>query len=145
MQVLLDTGLGIPAESVTQLRAAVRGLLEALPPGVEATLVTTSPQPRFLVRSTANREELLRGVERLAPDRGAGRFVESLAEAAERAVNDPEGTFNIVIAAGTTSGDTVVSDGDVARFDEAVKEPPDEGARPHLLERPESELEWRHR
>jgi hypothetical protein len=130
VQVLLDTGLGLPAESVTQLRAAVRGLVEALPAGVEATLVTTSPQPRFLVRSTANREELLRGVERLAPDRGAGRFVESLAEAAERAVKDPEGTFNILIAAGTTSGDTVVSDGDVARLMKSVKSRP---MRVHVL------------
>lgn len=116
VQLLIDTGLGIPAESVTQLRAGVRGLVEALPPDMEITLVTTSPQPRFLVRNTKNREELLKGVDRLAPDRGAGRFVESLSEAAERASKDPEGTFNIVIAAGTTAGDTVVADGDISRL-----------------------------
>ncbi|HET9362773.1 MAG TPA: hypothetical protein VFO58_23650, partial [Vicinamibacterales bacterium] len=61
VQLLIDTGLGIPAESVTQLRAGVRGLVEALPPDMEITLVTTSPQPRFLVRNTKNREELLKG------------------------------------------------------------------------------------
>jgi hypothetical protein len=116
VQVLIDTGLGLPAESVTQLRGGIRGLIEALPPDLEVTLVTTSPQPRFLVRNAKNREELLKGIDRLAPDRGAGRFVESLSEATERATKDAEGTFNILIAAGTMAGDTIVADGDIARL-----------------------------
>lgn len=121
VQVLIDNGLGIPSQSIAQLRAGVRGLVEALPSDVETTLVTTSPQPRFLVKATQSREELLRGVDRLAPDRGAGRFVESLGEAAERA---QEGTFNFLIAAGTTSGDALVSDGDLARLLKFVRSRP---------------------
>jgi hypothetical protein len=75
-----------------------------MPPDIEITLVTTSPQARFLVRATKNRDELLKGVDRLAPDNGSGRFTESLSEAAERANKDKD-AFTVIITAGSTSGD----------------------------------------
>ena len=57
VQVLIDNG-GAVGRAISELRGGVRRLLEGLPADVELTLVTTAPQPRFLVRATKNREEL---------------------------------------------------------------------------------------
>jgi hypothetical protein len=113
LQVLVDNGVGVGGY-IGELRNGVRGLLEGLPPDVETTLVSTAPQPRFVVRATRNREELLKGVDRLVPDAGAGRFTESLSEAAERA-NREKDTFTVIIAAGSTSGDGQVLESDMQR------------------------------
>jgi hypothetical protein len=119
VQVLIDNGVGI-GQNLSELRNGVRGLLESLPPDTEATVVTTAPQPRFLVRATKNRDELLKGVDRLTPDSGAGRFTESLTEAAERA-NKEKDTFTVLIAAGTTSGDRDIRDVHTKRLLEQVR------------------------
>jgi hypothetical protein len=111
VQVLIDNGAGI-GRNIVELRNGVRRLLEALPPDIDTTLVTTAPQPRFLVRATKNRDELLKGVDRLTPDSGAGRFTESLTEAAERANKDKD-AFTVLIAAGTTSGDAKLLDSEM--------------------------------
>ena len=103
VQVLIDNGAGV-GRNISELRNGVRRLVEALPPDIETTLVTTAPQPRFLVRATRNRDELLKGVDRLTPDSGTGAFTESLAEAAERANRDKD-AFTVIIAAGSTAGD----------------------------------------
>jgi hypothetical protein len=108
VQILIDNGTGI-GQNLTEVRNGIRGLIEALPPDVETTLVTTAPQPRFLVKATKNREELLKGVDRFTFDTGTGRFTESLIEATERANKDKD-AFTIFIAAGTTSGDRDVRD-----------------------------------
>jgi hypothetical protein len=103
VQLLIDNGVGIGA-NLSELRRGVRSLLEGLPPDTETTVVTTAPQGRMLVRATKNREELLKGVDRLTPDSSTGRFTESLGEAVDRANKDKD-TFTVIIAAGTTSGD----------------------------------------
>jgi hypothetical protein len=103
VQVLIDNGVGI-GQNLSEFRSGVRNLLEALPPNVETTVVTTSPQARMLVRATKNRDELLKGVDRLTPDSATGRFTESLTEAVDRA-NKEKDTFTVIICAGTTSGD----------------------------------------
>ena len=122
LELLVDTGLGM-GRNFAELRNGVRKLVESLPPDVETALVTTSPQPRLVVRATKNREELLKGVDRLAPDSGTGRFTESLGEAAERA-NKAKDAFTVIIAAGTTSGDAKILDGDVQRtFDQIGRRP----------------------
>jgi hypothetical protein len=118
VQVLIDNGAGI-GRNIGELRNGLRGLLDALPPDVEATLVTTSPQPRFLVRASKNRDELRKGIDRLAPDTGSGRFTESLREAAERANKDKD-AFAVIIAAGTTSGDTRILESDMQQALEQV-------------------------
>jgi hypothetical protein len=108
VQVLIDNGTGI-GQNLTEVRNGIRGLIEALPPDVETTLVTTAPQPRVLVKATKSREELLKGVDRFTFDTGTGRFTESLIEATERA-NKEKDAFTVFIAAGTTSGDRDVRD-----------------------------------
>jgi len=122
VQVLIDNGAGV-GRNIVELRTGVRGLLEALPPDIETTVVTTSPQPRFLVKTTKSRDELLKGLDRLAPDTGTGRFTESLAEAAERAVKDKD-AFHVIITAGTTSGDGRVAESDIQQAMENVQRKP---------------------
>jgi hypothetical protein len=103
------------------VRNGVRGLLEALPPDLEITLVTTAPQPRFLERATTDRANLIDSVDRISPDNGTGRFAESLYEATGRIEKDQNGRYTI-IALGTTSGDTELRENDVKRTIERVSQ-----------------------
>lgn len=124
VQILVDNGTGIGANNLNSLRNGVRGLIEALPPGVETTLVTTAPQPRFLVRATTDRAAVLAGIDRLAPDSTVGRFVESLGEALQRFERDKTDFFGVIVTLGTTSGDNRVLDRDVNQiFERAQKRP----------------------
>jgi len=43
VQLLIDNGVGLPAESLGDLRRGLTGLLNAIPPNVETTVVTTAP------------------------------------------------------------------------------------------------------
>ena len=122
VQVLIDNGIGT-GRNIVELRTGVRKLVEGLPPMVETTLVTTAPNPRFLVRATTNRDELLKGVDRLTPDTGTGSFVESLTEAAQRA-NKTKDSFTVIIAAGSTSGDARVLDNDMREALEQIQGKP---------------------
>ena len=123
VHVLVDNGVGVGTDNIGDLRKGVRSLLEALPPDIETTVVTTAPQPRFLVRATKNRDELLKGVDRLAPDTGAGRFTESLGEAAQRAEKEKD-AFTVLIAAGTTSGDSDLRERDIQQLFQRVQRLP---------------------
>ena len=121
LQLLIDNGIGISADSLSDLRNGVRGLIEALPPSLEVTLVTTAPQPRFLERATTDRVKLISAVDRLSPDSGAGRFAESMYEATERIAKDEKGRYTI-ISFGTTSGDAQVRESDVNKTIERVQQ-----------------------
>jgi hypothetical protein len=124
VQILIDNGPGLGPGGLVPLRNGLRALLEALPPGLEATLVTTAPQPRFLVRATTDRQALLAGVERLAPDSSTGRFVESLGEALQRFERDKGDFFGVIVTLGTTQGDNQVQDRDVKEVYERARKKP---------------------
>ena len=117
VQLLIDNGIG--QNSLSDFRTGVRKLLEALPPNIETTIITTAPQARTLVKATKNREEQLKGVDRLAPDSSTGRFIESLGEAIERANKDKD-TFTVIICAATTSGDGKVMQAEMKRIFEPL-------------------------
>src|SRR5687767_13460746 len=121
LQILIDNGVGISADSLTDLRNGVRGLIEALPLSLEVTLVTTAPQPRFLERATTDHAKLLSAVNRLSPDSGAGRFAESLYEATERIEKDEKGRYTI-ITFGTSSGDAQVRESDLQKTIDRVRQ-----------------------
>jgi hypothetical protein len=57
-----------------------------------------------------------KALDLLAPDSGAGRFVESLNEATGRIEKDKGDYFPVIISVGTTSGDSNVRDSDVERM-----------------------------
>ena len=68
--ILVDNGLGT-GRLLGMIRSGLKGLLTALPDGIEISLLTTSPQPRFVRGPTTDRKALLEGVDRIAPDEGA--------------------------------------------------------------------------
>jgi hypothetical protein len=113
VQVLVDNGAGVGADSIGELRKGLRGLIEALPSGVETSIYTTAPQPRPLVRPTTDRAAILKGVDLLAPDRGTGRFIESLGEAAQRATREKDDVVTVIINAATSTGDLDAQDRDI--------------------------------
>jgi hypothetical protein len=113
VQLLVDNGQGLGASNIQLLKNGVMGFLDTLPEGVEVTLVATAPQPRTITKATTDRAEVLRGLTLLAPDRGAGRFVESLAEATKRIEQDKGDALPVIVSVGTTSGDMNIRDGDV--------------------------------
>lgn len=115
VQVLVDNGVGVPSESIGDLRKGLAGLLEALPANVEVAVITTSPQPRFVERGTTDRAKLIKAVDLIAPDSGSGRFVESLAEATQRVEKDVN-SVQTIITIGTTAGDLNVRDADIKRI-----------------------------
>jgi hypothetical protein len=124
LQILVDNGVGIGSTNFVNLRNALYALIEALPPGIEVTLVTTAPQPRFLVRGTADREAITKGLALLAYDTGAGRFVESLNEATQRIEKDKSNFFPAIITVGTHSGDRNVLDRDVKGIMQRLEQRP---------------------
>lgn len=116
VQLLVDNGVGLGAANITHLKNGIKGLIEALPQNVEVTIVSTAPQPRFLVRPTADKAAMLKSLDVLAPDSGAGRFVEALNEATQRNERDKSNFFPVIIMAATTAGDRNVLDSDVERL-----------------------------
>jgi hypothetical protein len=120
LHVLVDNGVGMGSNHGI-LRDAVRALVESVPDGVEVTLVTTSPRPRFLVRATASRQELLDGVERLARDTGGGQFSESLVEAAERIAREAPHS-PVIVSIATPSGSNDMSDRDLQQMRERLRD-----------------------
>jgi hypothetical protein len=124
MQILLDNGVGIGSANVQQLKNGVQGLVAALPENLEVTLVSTAPQPRFLTKPSTDRAAVQKGLDLLAPDSGAGRFVESLNEATQRIERDKTDYFPVIISVATTSGDRDVRDSDVERIMQRLEKRP---------------------
>ena len=75
-----------------------------------------------------------KGLDVLAPDSGAGRFVESLNEATQRIERDKTDYFPVIISVATTSGDRDVRDSDVERMMKRLEARPDHRPR-HPLQR----------
>jgi len=71
-------------QALSAYRQGLTDMVNALPMDVEVTLITMAPQPRMVVKSTANREEILRGITRFGPDGDASRFTDTLVEFAQR-------------------------------------------------------------
>jgi hypothetical protein len=124
VQLLLDNGIGLGGGNLQILKDGVTGLINALPDNLEVTIVTTAPQPRFVVRPTTDKAAMLDGLGRLAPDSGAGRFVESLNEATQRIERDKTDQFPVIIMAATSSGDANVLERDVKRIFERIQKKP---------------------
>jgi hypothetical protein len=104
VQLLIDNGTGMD-QALVQIRNGVKGFVEALPDGIEMSLITTAPQPRFIVRPTMDKQAVIQGADRIAPDSGAPRFVEALNEAAARIDKEKGNYFPVVVIVGSTTAD----------------------------------------
>jgi hypothetical protein len=108
VQVLVDNGIGTGSQLV-QFRNGLKGFFNALPLGLEASLITLSPQPRWVVRTTNDRVQLTNGVDRIAPDEGGSKLLDALVEASERIEEDNEGReeyYPVIVVLSTTGPET---------------------------------------
>jgi hypothetical protein len=72
------------AEALMHYRSGLTGLVEGLPRDVEVTVITTTPQPRMVVRPTTDRGQILRAITGFAPEQGRPRFTEAMVEFSQR-------------------------------------------------------------
>jgi hypothetical protein len=88
LTIAVDNGSD-SADALSHYRSGLTGMVEALPNDVEVTLISTSPQPRRVVRRTSNRQEILRGINGFAPEREERpRFTDALVEFAQELDKD---------------------------------------------------------
>lgn len=104
VQLLIDNGIGMET-ALVQIRNGVKGFIEAMPDGIEMSLITTAPQPRYIVRPTMDKQAVIQGADRIAPDSGSARFVEALNEAAARVDKEKGNYFPVVVILGSTTAD----------------------------------------
>jgi hypothetical protein len=82
--VTVDNGSDI-VDALGHIRSGLKGFVEALPTDVEVTLISTSPQPRTVVKPTTDRAQILRGVNGFAPEADQRpRFTDALVEFGQR-------------------------------------------------------------
>jgi hypothetical protein len=73
------------SNNLVHYRNGLKKMFEALPTDVEVTLIATAPNPRYLVKPTADPVQIQKGVNLLVPDNEfVGRFTDSLTEYAQR-------------------------------------------------------------
>ena len=118
--ILLDNGTG-SADRIVNVRQGTKGLIEALPAGVEISLQTLAPQPRWLVRPTTDKQALLEGVDRYSPDSSASRFVDGLTETVARFDKERGNNFPVVVILGSLTADgSSIRDRDVKQLFERL-------------------------
>jgi hypothetical protein len=78
-------------DALRQLREALRAFVTALPTDIEVSLLSTAPAPRFIYKQGNDRVKLMSSIDLLTPDGAAPRFIDALAEAAERAAKEKAG------------------------------------------------------
>ena len=83
LTLVIDNGLD-STDALVHYRAGLTGLVEALPPDVEITLITIAPQPRAVVRPTTDRAQVRRAINGFAPEQAAPRFTDALVEFSQR-------------------------------------------------------------
>jgi hypothetical protein len=116
VQLLIDNGTGMN-QALVQIRNGAKAFVEALPDGIEMSLVTTAPQPRFIVRPTMDKQAVIQGADRITPDSGSPRFIEALNEAAARIDKDKGNYFPVVVIIGSTTAEgSSIVDRDVQRM-----------------------------
>jgi hypothetical protein len=116
VQLLVDNGTGMES-ALVQIRNGVKGFVEALPDGIEMSLITTAPQPRFIVKPTMDKASVIQGADRIVPDSGAARFIEGLNEAAARIDKEKGNYFPVVVIVGSTTAEgSSVLERDVQRM-----------------------------
>jgi hypothetical protein len=103
--VLVDNGANT-APLLVHYRNGLKAFFGDLPPGIESSLLTLAPQPRWVVRPTGDRDALVKGVDRIAPDDTAPRFIDGLIEVANRIEqeNSKQTTYFPVIVMLSTTG-----------------------------------------
>lgn len=85
--VLIDNGAPT-AGWLAHYRTGLRKFFAALPRDVEASLIATAPNPRWLARPTTDRAKISKGVDLLTSDEALPRSNDAFVEYAERLDDD---------------------------------------------------------
>jgi hypothetical protein len=83
LTVLVDNGPGT-ADALVHLRTGLTRLFEGIPRDIPVSLITTAPNPRWLIRESRDPVQIANAVGRVAPDEGLGQFSDALREYAAR-------------------------------------------------------------
>lgn len=87
LTIAVDNG-SASQPALASLREGLTGLVNALPPDVEVTLITMS-QPQTVVRPTTDRAQITQGIDRFGADtRAVAKFSETLVDYADRIEKD---------------------------------------------------------
>ena len=131
--VMVDNGMDT-GNILVQYRNGLKGFFAALPTGVEGSLLTLAPQPRWVVRRTNDRVQLARGVDRISPDSGGARLLDALIEESDRIEKENRETtayFPVVVILSTTGPEmSVPRDRDLDRM---VQQYRSHAARVHVV------------
>jgi hypothetical protein len=87
LTVMVDNG-PVHNDALRQLKEAMRLFITQLPTDMEVQIVSTTPAPRFIFKPGTDRVKMLSSLDLLIPDGGAPKFIDALAEAADRTNKD---------------------------------------------------------
>jgi hypothetical protein len=87
LHLMVDNG-PVHNDALRQLREALRLFLKELPTDMEVTIVSTDPAPRFIYKAGTDRTKMLTSLDLMTPDSGAPKFIDAMAEAADRVDKD---------------------------------------------------------
>jgi hypothetical protein len=87
LTLMVDNG-PVHNDALRQLREALRLFFAELPTDMEVTIVSTDPAPRFIYKAGADRTKMLSSLGLISPDSGSPKFIDALAEAADRVNKD---------------------------------------------------------
>ena len=83
LTVLVDNGPGMD-DALVHLRNGLATLFERIPRDVSVSLITTAPNPRWLIRDSKDLVAIKKAIGLLTPDQGLARFSDALGEYAAR-------------------------------------------------------------
>ena len=83
LTVLVDNGPGT-ADALVHLRNGLVKLFAGIPRDIPVSLITTAPNPRWLLRDEKDPVAIKKGIGLLTPDEGLARFSDALGEYAAR-------------------------------------------------------------
>jgi hypothetical protein len=114
------------------IRSGAKAFVNALPEGMEFTLLTTAPQPRILLKPTKDKALMLKSIDNISPEGAPGRFLETFMEWVKRIDKDKEkGMYTpVLVLTGSTYGEEFVYDKDV---NDALDRLPSLGGRVYSL------------
>ena len=87
LTLMVDNG-PVHSDALRQLREALRLFIAELPTDMEVSIVSIDPAPRWIYKPGADRVKMLSSLDLLIPDQGAPKFIDALAEAADRVNKD---------------------------------------------------------
>ena len=119
LQVLVDNGPTTTGQ-MNSLRDGLRAFFDQIPEGVEMSMVTTAPNSRMVVKPTTDKQKLVDGIGLIAPDRGAGAFLEALVEATGRIDKDKAPHFPVIFMIGSDFGRSGLLDRDFQKLQDTI-------------------------